>query len=110
MCGRVWKEYKKVVFLRDKWINNVIFDWVRLGILVMVGLCIMEAVGHSDHFKWRSMIMYNAAVSYTYYTYFSMISSFFHQCAYYQKPHDPKLTRSMAFRRLAATNKSASKS
>jgi hypothetical protein len=57
------------------------------------------------------MIMYDAAASYTYYTYFSMIiSSFLHQCAYYQKPYDHELTRSMAFKRLAATNESASKS
>jgi hypothetical protein len=99
VCGRLWKEYKKVVFLGD-----VISDWLHLGILVMVGFCMMEAVGHSDRFGWRSMIMYNAAVSYTYYTLFAMISSFLHQCAYYQKPHDPELTRSMAFRRLAATD------
>lgn len=110
VCGHLWKEYKKVVFLEDKWISDVISDWVHLGILVMVGFCMMEAVGHSDRFGWRSMIMYNAAVSYTYYTCFAMISSFLHQCAYYHKPHDPELTRSMAFRRLAATDESASKS
>ena len=87
----------------------MIFDWVRLGILVMVGFCTMEAIGHSDHFGWNSMIMYNAAVSYIYYTCFAMISSFLHQCAYYQKAHDPELTRSMAFIRLVATDESASK-
>ena len=53
--------------------------------------------------------MYNAAVSYTHYTCFAMISSVLHQCAYYQKPHDPKLTRSMAFRHFASTDESASK-
>ena len=112
LCGLLWKEYKKVVFLEDKWISDVISDWVHLGILVMVGVCMMEAVGHSDPFKWRSMIMYNVAVSYTYYTCFAMISSFVHQCAYYQKPHVPELTRSMAFKRLASatTDESSSKS
>ena len=110
VCGRLWNEYKKVVFLGDKWISDVISDWLHLGILVMVGFCMMEAVGHSDRFGWRSMIMFNAAVSYTYYTCFAMISSFLHQCAYYQKPHDPVLTRTMAFRGLAATEDSASKS
>ena len=112
VCGRLWKEYKKVMFLEDEWISDVISDWMHLGILVMVGFSMMEAVGHSDRFGWRSMIMFNAAVSYTYYTCFAMISSFLHQCAYYHKPHDPELTRSMAFKRSSAavTNESTSKS
>ena len=54
--------------------------------------------------------MYNVAVSYSSYTCFAMISSFLHQCAYYQKPHDPEITRSMAFKRLAAIVESVSKS
>ena len=110
--GRLLEEYKKVVILDNKWISDVISDWMHLGILVIVGFSMMEAIGHSDRFGWRSMIMYNAAVSYTYCTCLAMISSFLHQCAYYHKPHDPELTRSMAFKRSSAavTNESTSKS
>ena len=83
VCGCLWKEYRKGVFLKDKWISDVTSDWMHLGLLVMVGFCMMEAVGHSDRFGWRSMLMYNVAVSYTYFTCIAMISSFLHQCAYY---------------------------
>jgi hypothetical protein len=97
VCGRLWKEYRKGVFLKDKWISDVISDWMHLGLLVMVGFCMMEAVGHSDRFGWRSMLMYNVAVSYTYFTCIAMISSFLHQCAVYHNSLGLKSPISMAF-------------
>lgn len=62
--------------------SDCISDWIHLLLLVMIGFAMMEGVGHSNYFRWRSMLLYNTAVSYSWLTLFALISSFLHQSAH----------------------------
>lgn len=53
-------------------------DWMHLLLLVLNGSAMMEGVGHSDYFRWRSMVLYNTAVSYSWLTLLAVLSSFLH--------------------------------
>ncbi|KAG0568772.1 hypothetical protein KC19_6G044400 [Ceratodon purpureus] len=44
--------------------------------LALVGCSMMEAIGHSPVHMWRSQIIFNTAVVYTYLTLFALMSSF----------------------------------
>jgi hypothetical protein len=83
----VWKMIKGWFFTL-KW-GDFSSDWIHLGLLVLVGYCMIEAIGHSDLHRWRPTVMYNAGVIYTYLTLFAIISSVLRQCAYCWLPTEP---------------------
>lgn len=87
---RHWKvmfEMIKGWFCTLKW-GDFSSDLIHLGLLVLVGYCMIEAIGHSDLHRWRPAVMYNAGVIYTYLTLFAIISSLLRQCAYCWLPID----------------------
>ncbi|KAG0623300.1 hypothetical protein M758_3G164100 [Ceratodon purpureus] len=50
-------------------------DLLHVVLLTDVGSCLMEGIGHSATREWRSQLMFNGGVVYTYLTLFAMLSS-----------------------------------
>ncbi|KAG0607770.1 hypothetical protein M758_8G053600 [Ceratodon purpureus] len=75
------REHLKVWFWNLQW-GDYFSEVVHLGLLVLAGYCMMEAIGHSDLHTWRPTVMYNTGVIYSYLSLFAVLSSIFRQIAY----------------------------
>ena len=62
-------------------------DVMHLMLLALVGSCMMEATGHSRLRQWRSQIMFNTGVVYTYLTFFAFLSAFGRHCISPKRRH-----------------------
>ncbi|KAG0623299.1 hypothetical protein M758_3G164000 [Ceratodon purpureus] len=52
-------------------------DLLHVLLLCLVGSCLMEAIAHSAIREWRSQLMFNGGVVYTYLTLFAILSALF---------------------------------
>lgn len=75
----------KANMIRWWWTKIKLEDWVsdlaHIAMVVVVGNCLIEAVGHSSPITWRPILFYNAAVVYAWLTLLSLISSVLRQLA-----------------------------
>ncbi|KAG0583800.1 hypothetical protein KC19_3G164200 [Ceratodon purpureus] len=95
-------------YTRFKWQWNKVqweelcSDLLHVVLLSLVGTCLMEGVGHSSIREWRSQLMYNGGVVYTYLTLFAILSALFRHSVNPKKKHKTDWRWQKVFGQFAA--------
>jgi hypothetical protein len=80
----------------------LVADGPHLMLLALVGSSVMEAVGHSPLRQWRSQIMYNIGVVYTWLTLFALLSGFIRHFIKRKQEHERDWVWQKVFGQVAA--------
>ena len=73
--------------VKDFMFEELFSDMLHLLLLAFMGSLMMEAVGHSRLRGWRSQIMYNTGVVYTYLSLFAFLSACVRHCVSPSRHH-----------------------
>ena len=82
-----WYGWYECYTIKDFMFEELFSDMLHLLLLAFMGSLMMEAVGHSRLRGWRSQIMYNTGVVYTYLSLFAFLSACVRHCVSPSRHH-----------------------